>query len=232
MSVPMPAQSDRLPLIGIVGGTGKLGAALARRWVKAGLSVMIGSREATRAQATAAALTQELGVAVASGSNRAVAEHAGILLVTVPYAAHESTLEEIRTAAAGKLVIDTTVPLVPPKVMRVQLPPEGSAAVRAQQLLGEAVTVAAAFHSVAAHKLATDAVIDCDVLVFADQKEARSRVVRLAQAAGLRGLHGGALANAAATEALTSVLIFINKTYGVDGAGIRITGALQEPAER
>ncbi len=102
---------------------------------------------------------------------------------------------------------------------------------RAQQLLGEAVTVAAAFHSVAAHKLATDAVIDCDVLVFADQKEARTRVVRLAQAAGLRGLHGGALANAAATEALTSVLIFINKTYGVDGAGIRITGALQEPAE-
>jgi NADPH-dependent F420 reductase len=231
MSVPTPAQSDRLPLIGIVGGTGKLGAALARRWVKAGLSVMIGSRDATRAQSTAAALTREFGVAVASGSNRAVAERAGILLVTVPYAAHESTLEEIRTAAAGKLVIDTTVPLVPPKVMRVQLPPEGSAAVRAQQLLGEAVTVAAAFHSVAAHKLATDAVIDCDVLVFADQKEARSRVVRLAQAAGLRGLHGGALANAAATEALTSVLIFINKTYGVDGAGIRITGALQEPSQ-
>lgn len=231
MSVPTPAQSDQLPLIGIVGGTGKLGAALARRWVQAGLSVMIGSRDATRAQSTAAALTREFGVAVASGSNRAVAERAGILLVTVPYAAHESTLEEIRTAAAGKLVIDTTVPLVPPKVMRVQLPPEGSAAVRAQQLLGEAVTVAAAFHSVAAHKLATDAVIDCDVLVFADQKEARARVVRLAQAAGLRGLHGGALANAAATEALTSVLIFINKTYGVDGAGIRITGALQEPAE-
>jgi 8-hydroxy-5-deazaflavin:NADPH oxidoreductase len=231
MSVPTPAQSDRLPLIGIVGGTGKLGAALARRWVKAGLSVMIGSRDATRAQSTAAALTREFGVAVASGSNRAVAERAGILLVTVPYAAHESTLEEIRTAAAGKLVIDTTVPLVPPKVMRVQLPPEGSAAVRAQQLLGEAVTVAAAFHSVAAHRLATDAVIDCDVLVFADQKEARSRVVRLAQAAGLRGLHGGALANAAATEALTSVLIFINKTYGVDGAGIRITGALQEPSQ-
>ncbi len=231
MSVPTPALLDPLPLIGIVGGTGKLGAALARRWVKAGLSVMIGSRDATRAQSTAAALTQEFGVAVASGSNRAVAERAGIILVTVPYAAHESTLEEIRAAAAGKLVIDTTVPLVPPKVMRVQLPPEGSAAVRAQQLLGEAVTVAAAFHSVAAHKLATDAVIDCDVLVFADQRQARARVVRLAQAAGLRGLHGGALANAAATEALTSVLIFINKTYGVDGAGVRITGALQEPAE-
>lgn len=231
MSAPTPANSDPLPLIGIVGGTGKLGAALARRWVKAGLAVMIGSRDVTRAQASAAALAQELGLPVAAGSNCATAERADLIIVTVPYAAHESTLTEIRAAAAGKLVIDTTVPLVPPKVMRVQLPPEGSAAMRAQQLLGEAVTVAAAFHSVAAHKLATDAVIDCDVLVFADQKEARTRVVRLAQAAGLRGLHGGALANAAATEALTSVLIFINKTYGVDGAGIRITGALQEPAE-
>jgi 8-hydroxy-5-deazaflavin:NADPH oxidoreductase len=230
VSVPAP-NSDPLPLIGIVGGTGKLGAALARRWVKAGLSVMIGSRDAARAQASAAVLTQAFGLAVASGSNRAAAERAGIIVLTVPYAAHESTLTEIRAAAAGKLVIDTTVPLVPPKVMRVQLPPEGSAAVRAQQLLGEAVTVAAAFHSVAAHKLATDAAIDCDVLVFADQKEARALAVRLAQAAGLRGLHGGALANAAATEALTSVLIFINKTYGVDGAGVRITGALQEPAE-
>jgi NADPH-dependent F420 reductase len=231
MSVPAPAHPDPLPLIGIVGGTGKLGAALAGRWVKAGLSVMIGSRDAARAQASAAALTQEFGLAVASGSNRAAAERAGVIVVTVPYAAHESTLSEIRAGAAGKLVIDTTVPLVPPKVMRVQLPPEGSAAGRAQQLLGAGVTVAAAFHNVAAHKLATDAVIDCDVLVFADQKEARTRVVRLAQAAGLRGLHGGALANAAATEALTSVLIFINKTYGVDGAGVRITGALQEPAE-
>jgi 8-hydroxy-5-deazaflavin:NADPH oxidoreductase len=231
MSVEASAPSDPLALIGIVGGTGNLGAALARRWVKAGLAVMIGSRDAARAQASAATLTQEFGLAVASGSNRAVTERASIIVVTVPYAAHESTLGEIRTAAAGKLLIDTTVPLVPPKVMRVQLPPEGSAAVRAQQLLGEAVTVAAAFHSVAAHKLATDAAIDCDVLVFADQKQARARVVRLAQAAGLRGLHGGALANAAAAEALTSVLIFINKTYGVDGAGVRITGALREPAE-
>ncbi len=231
MSIPTPPHSDPLPLIGIVGGTGNLGAALARRWVKAGLSVMIGSRDPTRAQTTAAALTQEFGRAVASGSNRATAERAGLLVVTVPYSAHESTLSDIRGGAAGKLLIDTTVPLVPPRVMRVQLPPQGSAAVRAQQILGEAVTVAAAFHSVAAHKLATDAQIDCDVLVFADQKEARTRVLRLVQAAGLRGLHGGALANAAAAEALTSVLIFINKTYGVDGAGVRITGALQEPAE-
>jgi NADPH-dependent F420 reductase len=149
----------------------------------------------------------------------------------VPYAAHAATLQEIRAQAAGKVLIDTTVPLVPPKVMRVQLPSEGAAAVKAQQLLGPDVTVVAAFHNVAAHKLATDADIDCDVLVFGDERAARARAVALARAAGLRGLHGGALVNAAAAEALTSVLIFINKTYQVDGAGIRITGPLIEPPD-
>ncbi len=226
-----PQGSKPTPLIAIVGGTGNLGAALARRWVKAGLAVMIGSRDAVRAADTAAALAQETGRPVRAGSNAQAAAAGGLIVVTVPYSAHAATLADIKSAAAGKLVIDTTVPLVPPKVMRVQLPPEGSAAVKAQQLLGDAVTVVAAFHSVAAHKLATDAVIDCDVLVFGDQREARQQVIALARAAGLRGLHGGALANSAAAEALTSVLIFINKTYAVDGAGIRITGALREPAD-
>jgi predicted dinucleotide-binding enzyme len=112
----------------------------------------------------------------------------------------------------------------------VQLPEEGAAALRGQRILGDAVTVVSAFHNVAAHKLATDASIDCDVLVFADEPAARARVVRLVNACGLRGLHGGALANSAAAEALTSVLIFINRTYAVDGAGLRITGALTPPA--
>ena len=217
--------------IAIIGGTGKLGAALARRWARVGLEVIIGSRDAARAEEAAASLRGELRVAVGADSNRAAAARARTLVVTVPYAAHTATLEEIRVASAGKLVIDTTVPLVPPKVMRVQLPPEGSAAVKAQQLLGPGATVVAAFHSVAAHKLATDADIDCDVLVFGDDRGARARAVALARAAGLRGLHGGALANAAAAEALTSVLIFINKTYQVDGAGVRITGALLEPSD-
>jgi hypothetical protein len=114
--------------------------------------------------------------------------------------------------------------------MRVQLPPEGSAAVRAQQILGADTTVVSAFHNVAAHKLATAEAVDCDVLVFGDQKEARERVVALAAAAGLRGLHAGSLANSAAAEALTSILIFINKAYAVDGAGLRITGELKSGA--
>ena len=217
------------PLIGMIGGTGKLGAALARRWARSGLSVMIGSRDAARAKEAAAALAAEVGRPVASGSNLQAAQAAQLLVVTVPYAAQVATLVEIRAAAAGKVLIDTTVPLVPPKVMRVQLPAEGSAAQRAQQLLGADVSVVSAFHNVAAHKLATDEAVACDVLVFGDDPVARERGVQLARAAGLRGLHGGALANSAAAEALTSVLIFINKTYAVDGAGVAITGALREP---
>jgi len=122
------------------------------------------------------------------------------------------------------------VPLMPPKVMRVQLPAEGSAAARAAGILGPDVRVAAAFHNVAAHKLATDDEIACDVLVFSDEKAARDEVVGLVADAGLRGIQGGPLVNAAAAEALTSVLIFINKTYQVDGAGLRITGGPGLPA--
>jgi len=114
--------------------------------------------------------------------------------------------------------------------MRVQLPPEGAAALRAQRILGEGVRVVSAFHNVAAHKLATDAVVDCDVLVFGDDKSARETVVQIVEACGLRGLHAGALANSAAAEALTSILIFLNKHYAADGAGLRITGDLQRPS--
>jgi 8-hydroxy-5-deazaflavin:NADPH oxidoreductase len=218
-----------LPAIAVVGGTGKLGAALARRWVRAGYRVLIGSRDAAKAASTARQVAAELGRPVESGTNREVASQAEIIVVSVPFAAQAGTLGEIHEAAAGKLVVDTTVPLVPPKVMRVQLPPEGCAAVRAQALLGSATTVVSAFHNVAAHKIATDEAVDCDVLVFGDDKEARQRVVDLCSSAGLRGLHAGALANSAAAEALTSVLIFVNRFYSVDGAGVRITGQLNNP---
>jgi NADPH-dependent F420 reductase len=146
----------------------------------------------------------------------------------VPFAAQEGTLAAIKPYVAGKIVVDTTVPLVPPKVMRVQLPPEGSAAQRAQKLLGEGVTMVSAFHNVAAHKLATGEDLGCDVLVFGDEKAARAKIVALANLAGMRGIHAGALANSASAEAMTSVLIFINKTYQVDGAGVKITGELKE----
>src|SRR5882757_859625 len=208
--------------IAVIGGTGKLGAAIARRLAKAGRKVIIGSRSAQSAERAAA----ELGLGLTGLANVDAAKTGGILIVTVPFAAQEQTLAEIAPHAVGKIVVDTTVPLVPPRVMRVQLPPEGSAAQRAQKLLGPDVKVVSAFHNVAAHKLATDQDIDCDVLVFGDDKSARAEVVALVALTGLRGIQGGALANSAAAEAMTSVLIFINKTYQVDGAGVLITGQL------
>lgn len=143
--------------------------------------------------------------------------------------AQADTLADIAPHVQGKIVVDTTVPLMPPKVMRVQLPAEGSAAVRAAGLLGEGVNVISAFHNVAAHKLATDEAVECDCLVFGDDKASRGFGIALAEAAGLRGLHGGALVNSAAAEALTSVIIFLNKTYQIDGGGIKITGTLSNP---
>ena len=209
--------------IAIVGGTGNLGSALAWRLARAGHAVVIGSRSASSAEARAA----ELGHGLTGMANADAAAIAQIVFVTVPFAAQAATLGEIAQFVAGKIVVETTVPLIPPKVMRVQLPPEGSAAARARAILGEGVRLVAGFHNVAAHKLAQDIAVDCDILVFGDDKAARAEVVALADAIGLRGIHGGALVNAAAAEAMTSLLIFINKTYAVDGAGIRITGELQ-----
>ncbi|MBM4214373.1 MAG: NADPH-dependent F420 reductase [Gammaproteobacteria bacterium] len=237
----MTAQNsiDNAILIAIIGGTGELGSAIARRLVKAGERVIIGSRDAARAASCASALAAELAVAagkvtgtrdISGTSNVEAAARADLIIVTVPFGSQEATLKDIAAGATGKIVVDTTVPLVPPKVMRVQLPPEGSAAVRAQKILGEGVRVVSAFHNVAAHKLATDAAVECDVLVFGDDKAAREAVIRVVAACGLRGLHAGALANSAAAEALTSILIFLNKHYAVDGAGVRITGNLKSPA--
>jgi NADPH-dependent F420 reductase len=210
--------------IAVVGGSGDLGSAIAGRLAKAGRRVIVGSRSAD----SAAAAAERLGHGTTGLSNEDAAAAADIVIVTVPFAAQEATLRQIAPHVADKIVVDTTVPLVPPRVMRVQLPAEGSAAVRAQGVLGEGVKVVSAFHNVAAHKLAKDEDVACDVLVFGDDKEARGQVVQLVRDCGLRGIHAGALVNSAAAEALTSILIFINKTYAVDGAGVQITGTLVE----
>ena len=211
--------------IAIIGGTGNLGRAIARRLAKAGCTVIIGSRSSESAEVAAA----ELGFGLTGLANADAAKVADLIIVTVPFAAQETTLAEIAPHVAGKIVVDTTVPLVPPKVMRVQLPAEGSAAQRARNFLGDGPTVVSGFHNVAAHLLIKDEEIACDILVFSDYKDAREKIVGLAALMGLRGIHAGALCNSAAAEALTSILIFLNKTYGVDGAGIQITGALTKP---
>lgn len=212
-------------VVSIVGGTGALGGGLARRWAKAGLPVVIGSRSADKAAAAAAELRVAFPGASVQGMGNLEAARAGtVVVLTVPFAHQRPTLEEIKPALAGKILVDTTVPLVPPKVARVQLPKEGSAALIAQQLAGDAVSVVAAFHNVAADSLHTDEELDCDVLVVGNKAEARDVVVALARAAGLRAWHAGSLENAAAAEALTSVLIFMNKRYGGVHTGLRITG--------
>ena len=213
------------PTLAIIGGTGTLGSGLAARWAAAGYGIVIGSRNADKAAAAAAALVANGGAPAPRGAGNAEAAKAGqLVILTVPWSNHAQILDEIKPHTAGKIVLDTTVPLVPPKVARVQLPPEISAALAAQQRLGESARVVAAFHNVAAHKLQTSEPIDCDVLIFGDDPKDRAVVVALAEAAGLRGVHAGPLANAVAAEALTSVLIGINRNYKVDGAGIRITG--------
>ena len=213
------------PSVAIIGGTGTLGSGLAKRWAAAGHAVIIGSRTADKAEAAARTLTGKPGAPAARGAtNVDAARAAEVIVLAVPWASHAAIVDEIKPYVAGKLVVDTTVPLVPPKVARVQLPPETCAALAAQKRLGDAARVVAAFHNVAAHKLQTDAKIDCDVLVFGDDPKDRAVAVALAEAAGLRGVHAGPLANSVAAEALTSVLIGINRNYKVDGAGIRITG--------
>lgn len=214
-----------LPVIGILGGTGALGKGLAIRWAAAGYPLVIGSREAAKAEAAARSITTGAGAIVVRGmDNVAAAQVAEIAVVTVPFANHMAILRDVRAALSGKILIDTTVPLVPPKVATVQLPPEGSAAVAAQRFLGSGVRVVSAFQNVAAHKLQAGEPIDCDVLVCGDDKAARETVIGLAKAIGLRGIDAGPLANSAAAEALTSILIGINRRYKVEGAGIRITG--------
>lgn len=220
--------NDASSVIAVLGGTGNLGLGLARRWVLAGRDVIIGSRSADKALAAAEELRKlaaERGkpARVRGADNLAAAQAAQIVVLTVPFASQASTLETVRPALCGKILVDTTVPLVPPRVARVQLPADGSAARIAQQIVGESVRVVSAFHNVAAEHLYSDTAPDCDVLVYGESKDAREVVVQLARVAGMRALHGGPLGNSAASEALTSVLIFINKQYGCH-AGIRITG--------
>lgn len=211
--------------IAVVGGTGHLGHAIAKRLVKAGRQVAIGSRSADSAKKAA----EEIGAGVAYGVNKDVVAGADFVIVTVPYSAQAGTLSDIREAVGSAIVIDATVPLKPPKVMRVQLPEAGCAALEARELLGPDVRLVSAFHNVAAHRLATDDKVECDVLVFSDDVEARAKAVDLIGEIGLRAIAGGALANSAAAEALTSILIFLNKTYSADGAGIRFTGLTTAP---
>jgi NADPH-dependent F420 reductase len=220
---------EHKPSLAVLGGTGDLGSGLTLRWLKAGYPVIVGSREREKATAVCAELRKilaERGVdasLLSDMSNAAAAAAADIVVMTVPFGHQQSTLAQVREQLAGKILVDVTVPLVPPKVGTVQLPAAGSAGQAAQAFLGDSVKVVSAFQNVAADHLKSDDDIDCDVLVCGNDPEARAAVVKLVQACGMRGFQAGPIQNAAAAEALTSVLITINRQFKCH-AGIRITG--------
>ncbi|MFH1184400.1 MAG: NADPH-dependent F420 reductase [Chloroflexota bacterium] len=219
-----------LPAIAVVGGTGKEGKGLAYRWSKAGYPVIIGSRSPEKAAATAQELQQLLaaGIPATGASNLEAASMAAVVVLTVPHEAHAEILGSIRPAMHGKLLVDATVPLQAGKPTRVHMPPAGSAAQEARRILGEGSEVAAAFHTISHDHLFKNDPIDCDVLVTGTSSEARAQALRLVTAAGLRGWDAGPLENSSVSEGLTSVLIHINKKYGMRHAGIKITGAEQD----
>jgi len=212
--------------IAVLGGTGNEGPGLAMRWAKAGHTVIIGSREAEKAQRVAAEINAKLGAPLVTGAaNSDAALTCDVAALTVPYAAQNALLETLKDALQGKTLINVNVALKPPKVAQVYIPPEGSACEQAQALLGPGVDVVAAFQNVGAHALETpEQPIDCDVLICGDKKAAKAIAIQLAEDIGTRGIDAGPLVNAKVVEGLTSVLIGINIRYKVPGSGIRITG--------
>jgi len=212
--------------LAVLGGTGKEGKGLAYRWAKSGYRVIIGSRTPEKAQMAAEEIGKLLGGAanVTGTGNLEAARQADVVILAVPYAAHRDTLESVRSALDGKTLVDVTVPLVPPKVTKVQMPPAGSAAQEAREILGEAVEVVAAFQNISHEHLLNDTPVECDVLVSGTSKESRAEVLKLVEAAGLNGWDAGPIENAVVIEGLTSILIGINKQYGSMHAGIKITG--------
>jgi hypothetical protein len=212
--------------IAVLGGTGHEGSGLATRWAHAGHTVIIGSRTAEKAEAAAAEINAKVPGDRASGAdNASAAKQADIVVLTVPYAAHKGTIDSVRDACQGKIFVDVTVPLVPPKVTRVQMPAAGSASQEAQNYLGEGVKVVTAFQNIGAeHLKEIGHAIDCDVLVCGDDKDAKQAVIGLARDAGMTAYDAGPLANAVVVEGLTSVLIGLNIRHKVKASGIKITG--------
>ncbi|MDC0400037.1 NADPH-dependent F420 reductase [Alphaproteobacteria bacterium] len=212
--------------ITIVGGSGALGAGLAKRWARKGHQIIIGSRDEKRASEAASRLNNEAGTkSIVGMENKEASENGEIVVLTVPFSNHMSTLSLIAPTLDNKILIDVTVPLIPPKVRTVHIPEGGSCAKAAQEFLGKAVRVVSAFQSVAAtHLDDLEHEIDCDVLVCGNDPEAREVVVELASDADMKAWHAGVIANSIVAEAMTSSLIFMNNRYKIDGAGLRITG--------
>ncbi len=221
----MTDNTTHLPTLAILGGTGKEGPGLALRWLSAGYPVIIGSRQAEKAEATAAELRQKLGdgVQVSGMENAEAARRADISVLTVVQSAHQAAIESVKDALQGKILVDATARVE----FQNPLPPAPPSAARmAQDKLGPGVRVVAAFQNVPSRVLKKnlDQPLDVDVLVCADDTQAAGQVIRLAEGGGMRAYYAGTLDNAVVVEGLTSILIALNKHYGVHSASVRIAG--------
>jgi NADPH-dependent F420 reductase len=213
-----------LPTIAILGGTGKEGPGLAMRWARAGYSIIIGSRQAEKAEIKASELDKLLGVSTIHGMENKDAARAGdICVLTVEYSAHQEIIEQLLGDLQGKILVDTTarIDFRDPKP-----PPPPSAARMAQDKLGKGVRVVAAFQNVPAYVLRKDPdrPLDVDVMVCSDDVPAAGEVIALARAAGMNGYFAGSLDNAVVVEGITSILISLNRHYGSRSAAVRVTG--------
>jgi NADPH-dependent F420 reductase len=217
--------------IAILGGTGPEGSGLAYRWARAGEHIVIGSRDAARATDAARRLAARIGAGanVEGADNVTAAGRGDIVVLTVPFSGHAALLKSLKSAwKPGAIVIDTTVPLaatVGGQATRILGVWQGSAAEQARELIPAGIAVAAAFHNLAAELLATEAPVDCDVLVCSDDEKAKQTASELAgKIPGARALNGGKLETARIVESLTALLIGLNIRYKVHSAAIRFTG--------
>jgi NADPH-dependent F420 reductase len=223
----MDNNEKKIYTIGIIGGTGNEGKGLAYRWVQAGHKVIIGSRQLEKAQTAVEEVLQLLEgkeVSLIGLENRDAIESCEIAVITVPYKAHRATLEDLKDSLQSKILIDVVVPLVPPKVSKLQMPPDGSVAQEAQTILGDACSVVDAFQNISHERLMGRGDVDCDVLVCGKGKAAREVVLGLVADTGLKGWDAGPIENAVVVEGLTSILIGLNIQHHVHASGVRITG--------
>ncbi|MBK7896356.1 MAG: NADPH-dependent F420 reductase [Anaerolineaceae bacterium] len=212
--------------IAILGGTGDEGFGLGFRWAAAGHEIIIGSRKEEKGAEAAVSMQEKLPNGTISGTdNLSAAQQAELVVLSVPYWAQASTLDSVKSALDGKVLLTVVAP-TGEKAARVHRLESGlSAAEEAQNQLGESTRVVAAFQNIGAHHLLDlEHEMDCDVLVCGDKKEDKAVAMQLCTDAGLNGVNAGALQNARAVEEMTAVLIAINIIHKVKSAGIRITG--------
>jgi 8-hydroxy-5-deazaflavin:NADPH oxidoreductase len=226
----MSENSASVRPIAIIGGTGPAGMGLALRWARAGEAIIIGSRNADRAQQAAAAIQQKVGGQgnVSGMENSEACAAADILMLTVPFEGQSTLLRQLKPAMTeGSILIDATVPLatsVGGRATRTLGVWQGSAAQQAAELVPKEVSVVAAFHNLSADLLNGDAALDCDVIVCSDDPDASQLTRELAaKIPGVRAIDGGRLENARIVEQITALLIGLNIRHK-GHSGIRITG--------